>query len=175
MELPNYVTAWGTLLGALLSAGGLIFGVKAWLAADRADKSAKRAEERAGEAAKEARAALRKGDAAEDIRAMSDMAIALIGYVEDDKTEAAQIKGRDLAIRTTHVVNRRDRFFSEEAKAKLVALNAQVMAVSRTLAAGGVPGDTGRKEELLDSCYEIMNTLSGESGRIMGDIERTEE
>jgi hypothetical protein len=150
-------------------------GIKAWLAADRADKSARRAEERASEAAKEARAALRKGDAAEDIRAMSDMAIALIGYVEDDKREAAQIKARDLAVRTTHVVNRRDRFFSDEAKAKLVGLNTQVMTVSRTLAAGGIPGDVGRKEELLDSCYEIMSTLTGESGRILGDIERTEE
>jgi hypothetical protein len=163
------------LLGAIVSTLGLYFGIRAWLAADRADKSAKRAEETSEKAAKEARTALRKGDAAEDIRLMSEMAIGLIGFIEDGKAEAAKSKARDLAIKTAHGINRRSRFFSEEAKGKLERLNLAVLAISRTLSAAGIPGDPAAKEDLLDTCYEVMGGLTGESGRILADIEREEE
>jgi len=163
-----------SILGMLLSGAGLYFGIRAWRAADRADQSAKRAEETAHQAAKEARAALRKGDAAEDLRVMSEMAIALIGHVEDAKAEAAKLKARDLATKTAHVINRRGRFFSDEAKNRFEKLNTDVLAISRTLAAG-VPDDATAKEDLLNTCYDVMAGLTGESGRILADIEKEEE
>lgn len=163
------------LLGALLSGAGLYFGIRAWLAADRADKSAQRAEEKAGEAAREARAALRKGDAAEDVRVMSEMAISLISFVEDAKAEGAKLKARDLAIKTAHVINRRGRFFSADAKSRFEKLNTDVLAIARTLAAAGIPNNESAKEELLNTCYEVMAGITGESGRILADIEKDEE
>ena len=163
-----------SLLGALLSGIGLYFGIRAWLAADRADKSAQRAEAKAGEAAREARAALRKGDAAEDVRVMGEMAIALISFVEDAKAEGAKLKARDLAIKTAHVINRRSRFFSEEAKGRFEKLNTDVLAIARTLAVG-VPADENAREDLLNTCYDVMAGITGESGRILADIEKDEE
>jgi len=170
---PSYQWAFA-IAGTVIGVASLIFSILAWRAAGKAETSAKIAETKSGEAAKDARAALRKSDAVEDMRVMSDMATELIGFVEDGKADIAKMKARDLANGAAHVINRRDRFFAEDGKKRLQELSSRVMNVSRTLAIG-IPGEPPNREELLDICYEIRNGLTGESAKLLADIERNEE
>ena len=81
----DFVVGIASILGLLVGIFGLLFSIKAWKNATAAEL-----------AAKEAREAVRQGNAAEEIGAPADKAKEMPAYVQQNQLQAACPCGRDL-------------------------------------------------------------------------------
>jgi hypothetical protein len=138
--------------------------IAAWSAASKAKQ-----------AARQARKAVRLGDATEKLNNLSVRATELLGLVESDDTPAATLRGRDLTSELVRARLRWERFLSTESKTALAQAVAQVQEISLQVATKGIPATPQAKQRLLTFCHSVNQSLNAESARMLAEIESKEE
>ena len=148
------------IAGLVVSAAGLWFSVKAWRQATAAEQ-----------AAKEAREAVRRGNAAEDLGLLASLASELLACVQNEQTEAAALRGRDLVSGINQARKRWSAYFpSPEVERRLDKVGRTVEKISIALTKKGdiTPAE---RERLLNFCHEALRILRGEAGGMASQIE----
>jgi hypothetical protein len=150
----------GGIAGLFVSTAGLWFSVKAW-------RRAKAAEQ----AAKDAREAVRRGNAAEELKLPASLASELLACVQNEQVEAAALRGRDLVSGINQARMRwRTYFPAPEVEQRLEEIGKDVERISNTLTRIGEVTPTER-DRLLKFCHKALRILSGEAGRMASQVE----
>jgi hypothetical protein len=148
------------IAGLFVSTAGLWFSVKAWRRAAAAEK-----------AAKDAREAVRRGNAAEDLGLLAILARELLACVQNEQVEAAALRGRDLVSGINQARMRwRTYFPAPEVEHRLEEIGKDVERISNTLIRRGEVTPTER-DRLLKFCHKTLRILSGEAGRMASHVE----
>ena len=148
------------IAGFFVSTAGLRFSVKAWRRAAAAEK-----------AAKDAREAVRRGNAAEDLGLLASLASELLACVQNEQVEAAVLRGRDLVSGINQARVRWSTYFpTPEVEQRLEEIGKDVERISNTLIRRGEVTPTER-DRLLKFCHKTLRILSGEAGRMAGHVE----
>jgi hypothetical protein len=129
----------------------------------------------AQKAAKEAREAVRKGNAAEEFRSLSGIADEFLSHVEDDQVPAAILRARDLMSAMSLASRRWGRFLSVEARNNFEEAYGQISVISRSLSANGAPSNPQQKEKMLKICHSVIKAMSNEAGTLFSTVEKSEE
>ena len=149
------------IAGLFVSTAGLLFSVKAWRRAAAAEQ-----------AAKDAREAVRRGTAAEDLALLPSLARELLTCVQNQQLEAAALRRLDLLSGIQQASTRWGTYFpSPDVHNRLEDIGREVERISKVLTKreGGIT--SAERERLLNFCHEALRILSGEAGRMAGYIE----
>ena len=125
----------------------------------------------AKKAAMQAREAVRLGNAAEDFRALNQLASEFLGYVEGNQIDAAAIRARDLLAGILSAKQRWTRFLSTERITKLEGAGAQVSVISRSLLTKGAPTTLAERQRLLKFSQDVVKIVAEETGTITSESE----
>ncbi len=156
----NSAAGVASILGLIVGAGGLLFSVMAWRRAAAAER-----------AATEAREAVRRGDAAEDLGLLAELAGELLASVQNEQVQAAVVRGRDLVSGIAHAsVRWRAYFPSPEIEGHLEEIARDVEKISKALTKKGDLTPTER-DRLLNFCHKALRILSTEAGRMAGHVD----
>jgi len=153
-----------SLIANVASVLGLIIAIWTLVVATGAQK-----------AAKEAREAVRKGNAAEELKNLSRIADESLGYVEADQVVAALMRARDLMSAMSLASRRWGRFLSVEARNNFEEAYGQISVISRSLSTNGAPSTPQQKDKLLRICHAVISAMSKEAGTVFSDLEESEE
>jgi hypothetical protein len=126
-------------------------------------------------AAREAREAVRKGNAAEEFRNLSGLANELLSHVEADQIPTALMRARDLMSAMSMASSRWGRFLPVGSRNNFGEAYAQISVISRSLSANGVPSTPQQKDKLLKICHGVIQAMSNETGTLFSDLEEPEE
>jgi hypothetical protein len=149
------------IAGLFVSTAGLWFSVKAWRRAAAAEQ-----------AAKDAREAVRRGNAAEDLALLASLANELLACVQNEQIEAAALRGRDLVSGMNQTRKRWSTYFpSPEVDSRLEEIGRYVEKISKTLTIRKGQIAPTERDRLLDSCHKALRILSGEAGRMASHME----
>ena len=164
MRLP---TGWqvavdiASIAGLFITLAGLWYSVKAWRQAKAAEM-----------AAHGAREAVRRGNAAEELRLLASLASELLASVQNEQVEAAALRGRDLVSGINQARMRwRDYFPSPEVEQSLEEIGKEVEKISKALTIRKGEVNPTERERLLSFCHKALRILSGEAGRMAGHVE----
>src|SRR5882762_5356481 len=149
-----------SLIANVASVLGLIIAIWTLVVATGAQK-----------AAKEAREAVRKGNAAEELKNLSRIADESLGYVEADQVVAALMRARDLMSAMSLASRRWGRFLSVEARNNFEEAYGQISVISRSLSTNGAPSTPQQKDKLLRICHAVISAMSKEAGTVFSDLE----
>jgi biopolymer transport protein ExbB/TolQ len=153
-----------TIITGIASILGLGFSIAAWLEAREA-----------ASAAKEARKAVRKSNAAEVLKDLNRNASELLAFIQADQYQAAGVRARDLFTQIRTAKSRWERFLAAEAAENLDDAQSKVKKISNALASHEVGPSAGAKQKLMQYAHAVVGILSEESGKIVGRIEAEEE
>jgi hypothetical protein len=148
------------IAGLFVSTAGLWFSVKAWRRASAAEQ-----------AAKDAREAVRRGNAAEELKLLASLAGELLACVQNEQVEAAALRGRDLVSGISQVRMRWRTYFPEpEVEQRLGEIGRGVEKISSTLVRKGeiTPAE---RDKLLKFCNKALRILGEEAGRMASHVE----
>jgi hypothetical protein len=149
------------IAGLFVSTAGLWFSVKAWRRATAAEQ-----------AAKDAREAVRRGSAAEDLGLLASLARELLACVQDEQVQAAVLRGRDLVSGINEARVRWRAFFpSPEVDISLEEIGRDVEKISKALTIRKGEITPAERDRLLNFCHKALRILSGEAGRMASHIE----
>ena len=126
-------------------------------------------------AAREAREAVRKGNAAEEFQDLSRIADEFLSHIEADQVPAALVRARDLMSAISLASRRWGRFLSVEGRNNFEEAYAQVSIISRSLSANGAPSTPQQKDKMLKICHGIIRAISNETGTLFSELEESEE
>jgi hypothetical protein len=129
----------------------------------------------ARKAAKEAREAVRKGNAAEEFKYLSRIADEFLGHVEADQVPAAMMRARDLMSAISLAGHRYGRFLSVQGRNNFEEAYGQISVISRSLSTNGAPSTPQQKDKLLKICHGVVRAMSNETGALFSDLEESEE
>lgn len=150
-----------SIFGLFVTIAGLWYSVKAWRGAIAAE-----------EAAKGAREAVRRGNAAEELRLLASLSSELLASVQNEQVEAAILRGRDLVFGINQARMRwRTCFASVEAEQSLEEIGNEVEKISKALSIRKGDITPAEREKLLNFCHKALRILSGEAGRMAGQVE----
>lgn len=146
----------------LASIVGAILSWKAWKAAISAR-----------DAARDAKRSVRTANAAEALNALNQAASELLDFIQNDRSQAAALRARDLFSQVGTSRMRWQRFVDDD-KA-LGTARTKVGKISSALATdvGLVAPEV--KEKMVTYCHDIIKVLSDESSKIIAKIEQAEE
>jgi len=150
-----------SLAASFASIAGFVFSLLAWLRARGAEQLAR-----------EAREAVRRGNAAEDLQSLAAMAKDFLACVENDQIEAACLRARDLVFGINQAKERWRGILLDETGERLFTTSKQVSSVSRNLSMRHAKITPDERDRLLRFCHEVITTLSAETGKIQSLIER---
>jgi hypothetical protein len=148
------------IAGLFVSTAGLWFSVKAWRRAAAAEQ-----------AAKDAREAVRRGNAAEEFGLLASLASELLACVQSEQVEAAALRGRDLVSGINQARMRwRTYFLEPEVEQRLGEIGKDVEKISNTLVRKGeiTPAE---RDRLLKFCHKAPRILGEEAGRMASHVE----
>jgi hypothetical protein len=150
-----------SITGLFVSIAGLWYSVKAWRQAGAAKH-----------AALEAREAVRRGDAAEEIHVLATLASELLASVQNEQIEAAALRSRDL-VAGIHQARMRWRtsFPSPDVEPTLAGLGKDVEKISKALTKRKGEITQTERERLLSFCHKTLRILSGEAGRMAAHVD----
>ncbi|MGA2481947.1 MAG: hypothetical protein ABSF92_02365 [Candidatus Acidiferrales bacterium] len=126
-------------------------------------------------AAREAREAVRKGNAAEEFQDLSRIADEFLSHIEADQVPAALVRARDLMSAISLASRRWGRFLSVEGRNNFEEAYAQVSIISRSLSANGAPSTPQQKDKMLKICHGVIRAMSNETGTLFSELEESEE
>jgi hypothetical protein len=149
---------WASVAGLAVGIVGLIYSVLAFLEAGKARKSAE-----------DARRAVRALVAADKLQHLGSKAKELYGNVNHENWAVAAFLAADLRFEINGAITRWD-FLDPATKEHFKEASQLAMRVSEFMRSRQQlePND---KTKLLKKCDSILAILSGESGKIQGDIE----
>jgi hypothetical protein len=110
----------------------------------------------ARKAAMEARQAVRKGNAAEEFKNLSEIANEFLSHIEADQVPAALIRARDLMSAMSLASRRWGRFLSVDSRNNFEEAYAQVSIISRSLSSNGPAATPQQKEKMLKICHGVV-------------------
>ena len=130
----------------------------------------------AQDAARQARAAVRKSNATEALSRIGDTANLLQASLENNQQHELLVRARDLGSEITRVRHRFERFLDVRSRSRLDESREQVSVISREIFARGMPETPAEKERILKICHnDIVAVLNEESAKIRASIESEEE
>jgi hypothetical protein len=129
----------------------------------------------AQKAAREAREAVRKGNAAEEFKNLSTIADEFLGHVEADQVPAALLRARDLMSAISLASRRWGRFISVDGRNNFEEAYVQISVISRSLSTNGAPSTPQQKDKLLKICHGVIRAMSNETGTLFSELEESEE
>ena len=150
-----------SIAGLFVTMAGLWYSVKAWRGAIAAEK-----------AAKEAREAVRRGNAADELQLLAGLAKELLACVQNEQPQAAAVRGRDLVAGINQARLRWRAYFpSPEVEQRLEQIGTEVEKISKALSIRKGQITAAERERLLKFCHNALRILSGEAGRMASHIE----
>ena len=155
--MPSWLLNWKAILdaaAALASITGLFFSYSAWRKAAGAES-----------AANQAREAVRRSNAGEDLQMLSEKAQELLSCAQSDQIEAALLRSRDLLAGIAQARQRWQAFFAEDSPQQIEKAAKEVGRISRALSAGRAAIIPEVREKLLKSCHEVAIVLAEELAR----------
>jgi hypothetical protein len=129
----------------------------------------------AQKAAKEAREAVRKGNAAEEFRNLSGIANEFLSQIEADQVPAALVRARDLMSAMSLASRRWRRFLTVEGRSNFDEAYGQISVLSRSLLTNGPASTPQQKDKMLKICHGVVRAMSNETGTLFSDVEESEE
>jgi hypothetical protein len=126
-----------SFLASLASILGLFFSIAAWRRAAGAEK-----------AAGEAREAVRRSNASEDFRELSDKARELLASTQGGQFEAALLRSRDLLTGIAQARHRWQAFLTDD-KEQIDEITREISRISRALSLGQAAITPAVREKLL--------------------------
>lgn len=157
LELTAAIASIG---GSILSVFGLIYSYRA----------AKRAQA-AAEAAREAREAVRRSDAGEELRGLSEMAKELLRSTQNRQFEAAKLRSTDLLASIAQARHRWRVFLLDDSPARIDKVTRKLKQISQAVSAAAITVDVELSEKVLESCHEVVVVLADESGKLLKQLE----
>ncbi|HLZ92889.1 MAG TPA: hypothetical protein VKQ28_14340 [Candidatus Acidoferrum sp.] len=157
MEMAAGIASIG---GAILSVFGLFYSYRA----------AKRAQA-ATEAAREAREAVRRSDAGEELRALSEMAKELLRSTQNKQFEAAKLRSTDLLAGVAQARHRWKMFFLDDSPERIDKVTRKLDQISQAVSAPTIAVDVELTEKVLKSCHDVVVLLADESGKLLKQLE----
>lgn len=157
--MPSLLVNWRGILdvvAAAASIGGLFFSFFAWRKAIGAEKAANLARE-----------AIRKSNAGEELRILSEKAQELLACAQNEQIEAALLRSRDLLAGIAQARHRWQVFFIEDSPQQIERAAKEVGRISRALSAGKDAITPAVREKLLKSCHEVAELLAEELGKAL--------
>jgi hypothetical protein len=146
--------------GAVLSIFGLVYSYRA----------AKRAQA-ATDAAREAREAVRRSNAGEELRALSEMANELLRSAQNRQFEAAKLRSTDLLARVAQARHRWQVFLFGDSPERIDKVARKLGQISQAVSAPDIVADLELTEKVIKSCHEIVVLLADESGKLLRQLE----
>jgi hypothetical protein len=141
---------------------GAVLSWQAWVAAISAR-----------DAARDAKRAVRIGNASEVLKELNQSALELLDFIQNDRWQVASLRARDLFSQVGAAQVRWRRFLDDD-KA-LEGTQSRVRKISLGLTVPPEQEDPEVKQKLLAYCHAVIKALSDESSRIISRIEQAEE
>jgi len=129
----------------------------------------------ARKAAKEAREAVRKGNAAEEFKNLSRISDEFLSHIESDQVPGALMRARDLMSAISLASNRWGRFLSVQSRNNIEEAYSQISVISRSLSTNGAPATPQQKDKLLKICHGVVGAMTKETGTLFSELEEPEE
>ncbi len=123
-------------------------------------------------AAKEAREAVRQGNAAEAFQGLSVKAKDMLASLQGDNFQAASQRGRDLISEISQAKQRWEYLLEPASQARLDQTCRQVGRLSLALSRREADITPKAKERALKFCHEVTATLAEETGKILLLVDR---
>ena len=152
------VADWSSIVGALLSAAGLIYSIRAFRAAKGAKQSAD-----------EARRDVRSLVAADKFHHLNTSASELFSHIEHENLTVASFLARNLRVEINAAISRWE-FLDSTTKDRFLEASEFAQQVGEFIRAKGQL-DARDKKKVLKKCDTILTILSGESGKIQSGLE----
>jgi hypothetical protein len=152
---------FAAIAGFFITIAGLWYSVKAWHGAIAAEK-----------AANEARDAVLRNTAADELQHLAGLAKELLACVQDEQFQSAALRGRDLVAGIHHASLRwRAQFPSGEVEQRLEKIGTEVEKISKALSSRKGQITAAERERVLSFCHNALRILSGEAGRMASHVE----
>jgi hypothetical protein len=130
----------------------------------------------AAQAAGAAMRSVHRANANEVLAKIGETATQLQTSVENDQTQEAKVRARDLIAEISRFKLRFERFLGTDSKTRIDEAREQVSVMSGILATRGVPDSAVEKRKMLRICHnDVVVVLNEESARILATIEKEEE
>jgi hypothetical protein len=126
-------------------------------------------------AAREAREAVRKGNAAEEFKNLSRVADEFLSHVEADQVPGALMRARDLMSAISLASHRWGRFLTVQGRNNFEEAYSQISVISRSLSTNGAPATPQQKDKLLKICHGVVGAMTKETGTLFSELEEPEE
>lgn len=152
--------AVASIVGGILSFFGLVYSFRA----------AKRAQA-ATQAAREAREAVRRSNAGEELRGLSEMAKELLRSAQSRQFEAAKLRSTDLLAGVAQARHRWKMFFLDDSPERIDKVARKLDQISQAVSAPAIAGDLQLTEKVLKSCHDVVVLLADESGKLLKQME----
>jgi len=152
------IADWSSFVGALLSAAGLIYSVRAFLAAKGAKQSAEAA-----------RRDVRSLVAADKFHHLNASASELFSHVEHENLPVASFLARDLRFEINGAITRWE-FLDPATKERFREASRLTQQVGEFMRSKDQI-EAKDKAKVLKKCDAILAILSGESGKIQSGLE----
>ena len=149
-----------SIFGAGLSVFGLLYSYRA---AQRAQA--------ATEAAREAKEAVRRSNAGEELKALSEMAKELLRSMQGGQFEAAKLRSTDLLASIAIARHRWKIFLLDDSPKQMDELTRTLGRISRAISAPNIADSPGATEKVIKSCHEVVVLLADESGKLLKQME----
>ena len=149
---------WASIVGLVVGVAAFVYSVKAFVEAKRAKKSAE-----------EARTAVRSLVAADKLQYLGSRAKELYGNLNHENWAVAAFLAADLRFEINGAITRWD-FLDPKTKEHFREASLLAMRVSEFMRSRN-QFELSDKTKLLKKCDSILAILSGEFGKIQGDIE----
>jgi hypothetical protein len=122
-------------------------------------------------AAREARAAIRMDNAAEEFKKIAVIANEFLGHVEMDQVDSACVRARDLMAAMSVAAQRWKSLIPEDEVIAYDEAYAQIGVISRSLSTNGPPENAQQKQKLLKISHSVLETLGKRAGTLFSEVE----
>ena len=125
----------------------------------------------AAKAAREAKAEVRKGNAAEEFRRLQFLGAEFLGFLEAGQVDSALVRSRDLTSAMRNASRRWRALISDQDVKTYEESVLQIGVIAQSLAARGAPGNAKEKERLLGICHAVLGVISTVAGAVTARME----
>lgn len=149
------------VVASCASIAGLWFSIWAWQRAKGAE-----------EAARQARDAVHRGSAAEEVQRIAIKSKEMLVCVQAAQYTEARSKSADLLVEVSQAMTRWKDFLTEVGADKLERARGKVGTISRALSEIRGDPEPDAREKLLNACQDVAIRLAESTGSIMNNIRK---
>lgn len=162
--MHNFVSLGFYFVSGAASIIGSILSFFAWRSASSAR-----------DAAREARRAAHRTEAADALRELNQHASELLDFIQTDRIQGAGIRARDLFSDIGGAKTRWSRFFDNDGKQSLDAAQERVRKVSLGITAATAPVEPEAKQKLVAYVHTVIGSLSDVLSELVAKLEQEDE